>query len=1073
MPSLDALRDAFEPATLERGTAYARSGHVLRAVVQTQDDGHVVVGHVRGSGTTPYRVTVGVWSTPHGWRADGDCTCPVGYDCKHAAALLVAVTDGVITPKASWEHELGAALSNLEALRAPAAASTPLALVVDHATPTSSWGQSSDHAFTLRPVRLGTKGRWVKTGASWNDLRQHRAYGNGDLDPAQVEVLAAMGTAFHPGYAHHLPHVLHLNALLWPLLQQCADVGIALVPGASLTSVTVLEPQSVVADVTATPGAVTLRTGLVTPEAWWPSEGHEVLFIGTPAHGVALLREVPPPERARGPHWSLALAPLDKPVDAATQRLLAQPLHVPTAQREQFESRYLPRLRRQLEVHSRDASVALPEVPRPRLELTLAWGPGHRAETSWAWRYGSDRFGLRSLDGLVGVRDVLAEEQVVDDLPLELRTLRDVGGDLLDHRTWLGRDLVELSAHLVPELRALAQVGDIELVETGEQRDYRPADDDPEISFHVPDESERGPNDWLDLSVSIVVDGESVPLGLVLEALTRRHELVFTETGRHVRTDHPAFAQLAELVAAAKELVDQPDDKVRVARHDLALWNELEAIGVVDAQAEQWMRSARALRDFDGLPAVRPTGVVSELRGYQQTGAAWLAFLWEARLGGILADDMGLGKTLQALTLVAHARERGAAPFLVVAPTSVVTAWVEQARTHAPDLVVRVVGSSAARRGRTLAQLHDGADVVLTTYTLFRLESDVYAGLEWGGLLLDEAQNVKNHQGKTYHAVRRLDVPFRLALTGTPFENRLMELWSLLSVVAPGLYASPARFKQLVARPVEQLGDAQTLARFQRRIRPFLLRRTKEQVADDLPPKQEHVVPVELTPRHRTIYDTHLQRERQTVLGLIDDGFDRNRVAIFSALTRLRQLSLDPGLVDDQHDGVGSAKLDLLVDHLREITAEGHQSLVFSQFTSYLGRVRDRLEAAGLSVAYLDGRTRRRDVPIDMFRSGEASVFLISLKAGGVGLTLTEADYVFVLDPWWNPATEAQAVDRAHRIGQDKHVMVYRLVSTGTIEEKVMALKDRKAELFARVLDGDVAMSSELTASDVQALFEA
>jgi SNF2 family DNA or RNA helicase len=261
------------------------------------------------------------------------------------------------------------------------------------------------------------------------------------------------------------------------------------------------------------------------------------------------------------------------------------------------------------------------------------------------------------------------------------------------------------------------------------------------------------------------------------------------------------------------------------------------------------------------------------------------------------------------------------------------------------------------------------------------------------------------------------------------------------------------------------------LDRFRRRIRPFLLRRTKELVASDLPAKQEQVVEVRLTPRHRKVYDTHLQRERQTVLGLVED-FDRHRIAIFRSLTRLRQLSLDAALVDEKYDGLGSAKLDVLVDHLLELTAEGHRALVFSQFTSFLARVRARLDREGIAACYLDGRTRNRARVVEEFRGGDAPVFLISLKAGGVGLTLTEADYVFVLDPWWNPAVEAQAVDRAHRIGQHRPVMVYRLVAEQTIEEKVMELKARKAALFAQVVDGDGAMSAAIGADDVRALFD-
>jgi SNF2 family DNA or RNA helicase len=291
----------------------------------------------------------------------------------------------------------------------------------------------------------------------------------------------------------------------------------------------------------------------------------------------------------------------------------------------------------------------------------------------------------------------------------------------------------------------------------------------------------------------------------------------------------------------------------------------------------------------------------AELRPYQLQGFRWLAYLWQCRLGGILADDMGLGKTLQTLALVAHAREGGAAPFLVVAPTSVVGTWAGEAATFTPGLVVRTITESQARRGTSIDEEAADADVVITSYTLYRLEIEAYAARSWGGLVLDEAQTIKNHQSKTYQAVRRLDVPFRLALSGTPMENRLMELWSLLSVVAPGLYPWPRRFAELVANPVEKEGDTQALEAFRRRIRPFLLRRTKDLVASDLPAKQEQVLEVALTPRHRRIYDTHLQRERQTILGLVQD-FDKNRIAIFRSLTRLRQLSLDAALVDEKYD---------------------------------------------------------------------------------------------------------------------------------------------------------------------------
>ena len=307
-------------------------------------------------------------------------------------------------------------------------------------------------------------------------------------------------------------------------------------------------------------------------------------------------------------------------------------------------------------------------------------------------------------------------------------------------------------------------------------------------------------------------------------------------------------------------------------------------------------------------------------------------------------------------------------------------------------------------------------------------------------------------------------------MTGTPLENSLMDLWSMLSIVAPGLFPQPQRFTEVYRTPIERDGDAERLATLRRRIAPFLRRRTKEQVAAELPPKLEQVLGVELTPAHREVYERHLQRERQKVLGMLD-AVDRNRFAIFRSLTLLRQLSLDPSLVDESYVGIGSAKVDALLENLREVLEGGHRALVFSQFTRFLRLVRDRLDAEGVETVYLDGRTRDRGARIEEFRSGRAPVFLISLKAGGVGLNLTEADYCFLLDPWWNPAVEAQAVDRAHRIGQDKTVMVYRLVSEGTIEEKVMALKARKQDLFTRVMEEDALMSGPLSAADIQELF--
>ena len=327
---------------------------------------------------------------------------------------------------------------------------------------------------------------------------------------------------------------------------------------------------------------------------------------------------------------------------------------------------------------------------------------------------------------------------------------------------------------------------------------------------------------------------------------------------------------------------------------------------------------------------------------------------------------MGLGKTLEALALMGHTKERGLTddPWLVVAPTSVVGNWAAECRRFAPDLTVATVTETEKRRGVPLAEVADSVDLVITSYSLFRLEYDGYAEVAWAGMFLDEAQFAKNRQSQTYQRAKLLPAPFKVCMTGTPIENNLMELWSLLSIAAPGLFTSPDRFAEYYRVPIERNADADRLAQLRRRVRPLMLRRTKEQVASDLPDKQEQVLELDLNPRHQKIYQTHLQRERQKILGLLGD-MQKNRMAIFSSLTLLRQASLDVSLIDEQYSGVPSTKLDALMEMLDDIVEDGHRVLVFSQFTRFLGLARARLAAHGIDHCYLDGRTRRRDAVID------------------------------------------------------------------------------------------------------------
>lgn len=1046
----DFLARHFDAGTLDRARAIVAAGGVRRPEIGMRSAASVTAtAEVLGSRDAPYQVQLHV-EAPNasyaGWVFTV-CTCPVRSVCKHGAALALTLRQTFTQPagEAAWRRSVERLVGELERQQPSMREEVPLALEVTLDRGRGSY-RSAGPTLRVRPLRQGRSKPWIKSGAEWSDVGGSPR----GFVQRQADALAALHTqwAGHRGFSSPgvSPALDEFGDQVVRALRNARDAGVTLLAARPLVSVEVAdEPAEVVAELGDVEGGTTMRAVVTLGDRTWRDES--VVLVGSPASVVGLLDD----------SGHLVVAATTTPVPPALRHLVdGPPILVPPADLADFRET-LPGLMRLVPVRADASAVELPAPLAPTLVLTVSWHTSTKAGLAWHWQYGDDperSCPLTSRESLGGVRDRAAEQALLATVP----------PTLLQVSTVTDGDALTLAIHDLPHLR---EIDGVRVVEE-ERPDFREADVAPEIRFDLV-EPESSTTDWLDLAVTVRVDGEQIPLPDVLAALTLDLEFLVLPSGLYVTTDRPEFDRLREVVTAAAELREREGNRIGIGHHDLGLWAQLAETGLVDAQVAEWVERAQALRDLTDIPQPAPRGVVTDLRSYQREGFWWLAFLWQHGLGGVLADDMGLGKTLQVLALITHARAERPfdAPFLVVAPTSVVTAWATEAARHAPGLRVAV----ASRRTDDVAALARDHDVVVTTYTLLRLAHEEYAGLAWSGLVLDEAQQAKNHQSKTYQAIRTIAAPFRLAVTGTPFENRLMELWSLLSITVPGLYPWPRTFQEKVVRPVERDGDQVVLDRFRARIKPFLLRRTKELVADDLPPKQEQVLQVDLEPAHRKIYDTHLAKERQRILGLVED-FDRNRVAIFSALTKLRQLALDAALVDDEHETVGSAKLDVLVEHLAEITAEGHKALVFSQFTSFLTRVRSRLDDVGIATTYLDGTTRDRAGVIDKFRSGGSPVFLISLKAGGTGLTLTEADYVFVLDPWWNPAAEAQAVDRAHRIGQTRHVHVYRLVATDTIEEKVMELKARKAELFAQVIDGDGAMSTSIGAEDIRGLFE-
>ncbi|HEY2442678.1 MAG TPA: DEAD/DEAH box helicase [Streptosporangiaceae bacterium] len=972
-----------------------------------------------------------------------------------------------------------------------------------------------------RLVRPGKNGGWVSSGLSWGKLDTLHLYG--DYPDPQVRLLRELyalyrshgGNSAYYGYPYGSygsygsygdDRSIDMSAFgsrqLWPLLDEAESTGLQLVRARRLGVLEKYRRAELCLDVTRgeSSGALLISTVIHVEEA--PVDAVPVAFIGSEGHGLvcvdrAEIRRTPDPGS-----WRFSLAKLAKPATAQLQQMAlgGQRLEVPSEEQSRFLDGYYPRLRRAATVICSDGSFTPPVISGPDLVLQARYGTGHNLDVSWEWAYqvGDAPFRVPLYSGAAedGFRDPDAERIALAhlDLPLDRFGLLGAGHGaagprgsgpgpgpgpgrgpgpgprlgLAPHTHLSGFDTMRFSTELLP---LLADHPGIIVEITGEPADYREAGDTLRIA--VSTDAVAGDTDWFDLGVTITVEGRTVPFLDVFLALSRGEPHLLLADGAYFSLHKPELAALARLIEEARGLQDSPGDTLRISRYQAGLWDELAGLGVVEHQAAAWQDQVQGLLSAGAVGRVEPPPALrARLRPYQQDGFGWLAFLWEHRLGGILADDMGLGKTVQSLAMICHARQADPAipPFLIVAPTSVVPNWAAEAARFAPDLKVVPISDTMARRGQDLGELVAGAAAVVTTYALLRIDFDAYAALGWSGLLLDEAQNAKNRQTKIYQCARLLPAPVKIAITGTPMENNLMELWSLLSITAPGLFPSPTRFRDYYAQPIEKRGDAELLAQLQRRIKPLVKRRTKDQVIADLPAKQEQVLEVDLHPQHRKLYQTHLQRERQKILGLIDD-MNANRFTIFRSLTLLRQLSLHAGLIDDEHGHLPSSKIDALLGHLRDVAGGGHRALVFSQFTGFLDRVRERLDADGIRYCYLDGKTRNRAAVLQRFKEGTDPVFLISLKAGGFGLNLTEADYCFLLDPWWNPATEAQAVDRTHRIGQTRNVMVYRLVARDTIEEKVMALKERKARLFTSVMDEVNVFGTALDADDIRELF--
>jgi len=1106
------LRDVFHDITVERGLDYARRGRVRKTQWTELAGGAArLEAEVLGSEPRAYRVAVEIGAV-HGRHRhiESSCTCPVGYNCKHGAAALIDFFKLTPPPAAARpEDDAGAAAPAPRTPRyAVAAHSTGPAPLAQHAgwlaqlralhsdAPAAARTQRMVFAIGIDPLhgrptvtllygnarKDGTLSRLTAANGSLSDLLRNRPRYLGTDDVPLVRALALAGERGRIG-----EHVLERDGALLRRIVEKAEAVVRAVDGHAFRP---------------------LRWGPTRAAAgrWQPdAQGRQrfVLAVDPPAAATALdgLWYL---DAERGEFGELT-ADLD--ADLAQVLLTAPPIdatevtQVAAQMKEAFAtlpaSARRPPLPTALEVRAlRSRGVVHLRLANARIASSARYTVSslQGAAAFVHVRYGSLAVHLRDRGGARLHEGTLVTPQI--DAKLHDKTLNRVISEgfmpMPDHPDqgpaessyFLDESLVlRLMNEAIPRWRKAGWS-----IEIAPDFAWQVMQADTFFIRAEPQSDAR----WFDLELGVEVGGERVSLIPIVARLLANRQLAdwlraedtSKERAVMVRIDAQRVISLplSRVRSIVQTLVElhggapgDGSDTLRLARTDAARLTDLAQAGYDWRGAAALRQLGERLANFTGLAeAAQPAGLHTELRPYQRAGLNWLQFLRSHELAGILADDMGLGKTVQAIAHLLVEKEAGRLkqPALVVAPTSVIHNWQHELARLAPSLRSLVLHGTGRHAAFAEIAAHD---VVLTTYPLLARDVDELAKHEFHLAIFDEAQNLKNARTRAAEAAARLRAASRIALSGTPLENNLAELWSQFNLLLPGFLGDSRRFAQLYRTPIEKHGDNARRAHLARRIKPFILRRTKDMVARELPPKTEIEHEVELAGAQRDLYETVRASMAQRVReALAQRGLARSHIVVLDALLKLRQVCCDPRLVAGPaaRKVKESAKLERLTELLPELVAEDRRVLLFSQFTSMLALIEERLAALGIDYVKLTGETRDRKTPVARFQAGEVPLFLISLKAGGTGLNLTAADTVIHYDPWWNPAVENQATDRAHRIGQDKPVFVHRLIAAGTVEQRIRALQSRKADLARGILDEDAALAKVLTAQDMQALFE-
>jgi superfamily II DNA or RNA helicase len=1153
------LRRLTDPGTFERGQNYWRQGRVKHVEGKLRrGDSWIVISEVRGSGQAPYDQDIAVELANGVLRKlDGVCDCPVGYNCKHVVAAMLAWHERLTAQQIPPVWAVGAVQQQMTPAEPGLSAPVKGLLArLDAAAQRASGDRYADtvrkrllYVFSLgdspsgeRPLLLRIVSVTLrKDGQFANDDKVYDAYMFNTLktakfvtpaDHALVDAVSRNGqTALQaillpPEAAPWLiERMMSTGRLYWQDFRKGEPLRAGPVlsgtprwetdrVGSQRFTIAV-EPKSE-ATPSGTPPVIVLPTvPLLYVDSAQAACGPIEAAALSPHIAVALLTAppLPPAEvaafRAEAERFGDRLPVLpDPPARAERRRIAPRPvLRLGVARPAGFSGFH----------HSAYGAMAMPEMAVA--ELHFDYG-----DVRLHWKRGGPPLHWMEDGVLVTAERQQKEEKkaigrlkdaglAIPPMPLSVAgvpvvydELFGAPGDEVEERSiWL-----TFCHSVLPELKAAGWT-----IEVAPDFPFEVLEASKDWAFEVGDGSGI---DWFSLSLGVDIGGERIDLLPVLreviDALSRIDAAQFDDLsdeeesgtdGRmpgleavleqlapsgkmFVRIDASRYIPLdvervKPVIGVLMELFGlQPGGgELRVGRSHLgdlsALEDAASAAGIPLLGADAVRHMGRALREAGGVPAVTPPqGLHATLRPYQQAGLDWLQFLGAHGFGGILADDMGLGKTLQALAHLMAEKEAGRLdrPSLLIAPTSVLGNWRAEVQRFAPALRTLVLHGPARKAAHgSLADY----DLVVTSYALLPRDRDVLTAQPWHMAIFDEAQYLKNPAGQSYKAALGLEARQRLCLTGTPVENNLDELWALFAVSMPSLFGDRTGFRRTFRTPIEKHGNAERQRVLARRVRPFLLRRTKEQVASELPPKTEIVETVEPGDSQRDLYETiRLTMDKRVREEVARKGLARSHITILDALLKLRQVCCDPRLVKLESarkrvaKGASSAKLDRLLEMLPELLADGRRILLFSQFTSMFDLIRPELDRLAIPFVELTGDTRDRETPVRRFQAGEAPLFLISLKAGGTGLNLTAADTVIHYDPWWNPAVEDQATDRAHRIGQDKPVFVYKLVTAGTVEERMVQLQERKRRLGEAVYDQDRTAEDLLTADDLDFL---